>query len=202
MTKPQSRKLPIVDPYALPIFNGVSVNKIEIEQNGDLHVTFDLPTPTHTTHFRTDVQGKRSFDLYEDPVLRDAAAALFQLLRERINQPDPDRAGIDCMKCTESTCCREYDVFVANSDIERIATHLKISREEVERDRLTPLLDWTGDFAFHLAQDEDEEGKKCTFLKRDAGGSMRCSIYEARPQLCRDFDHQDCTLFDGGGSAE
>lgn len=207
MSKAKKTSLPVLnqspaasaDPYALPAFNGVSVNKIEIEQNGDVHVTFDLPTPNQNHHYRIDVQGKRSFDLYEDPELRDAAQALFKLLRARIDQVDPERAVIDCMKCKESNCCREYDVFVTDKDVDRLAEHLGIEREVVERDMLTAHVDWTGDFRFHLAQNEDEQGGKCVFLARDdKSGAMRCSVYEGRPQLCRDFDHHDCTLFDSG----
>ena len=94
---------------SLPLFNGVSISKLEVEQNGDLHVEFDLPTPTHSVNYRTDIIGKRLFDLYEDAELRDAARALFKLVRERLAVPDPDREGIDCRNCRESRCCREYD---------------------------------------------------------------------------------------------
>src|SRR5690348_12106145 len=90
-------------------FNGVSISKIEIEQDGDLHVEFDLPTPLEqqSPHHRTDIVAKRTFDVYEDPELMAAARELFRLLRARVEAPDPFRMEIDCRRCQESSCCRE-----------------------------------------------------------------------------------------------
>ena len=33
------------------------------------------------------------------------------------------------------------------------------------------------------------------FLKETAEGSMRCSVYRHRPQICRDFDEKTCDDF-------
>jgi Fe-S-cluster containining protein len=186
---------------SLPLFNGVSISKLELEQNGDLHVEFDLPTPTHSVNYRTDIVAKRSFDLYEDEELRDAARALFKLVRKRLAEPDPDRAGIDCMKCQESRCCREYDVLISTADQEVLAEHLKVPLAEVRKKYLTKLNDWTGDFDYELRKDKDDFGPKCVFLARTPQGGTRCTVYEARPALCRDFDEHDCTLFDDQGQA-
>ena len=182
----------------LPQVNGVSISKIELEQNGDVHVEFDLPTPAHSTSYRTDVLGRRSFDVYDDPELQAAARKLFQVIRAKMGQPDPLRVGIDCMKCNESRCCREYEVFVEAEDVTRLAKHLGLSEKQVAADYLVADGDWTGDYRHRLAKDKDKVGEKCVFLKRQKG-AMRCSIYEGRPNLCRGFDEADCTLFDNGG---
>jgi Fe-S-cluster containining protein len=185
-------------PKALPPLNGVSISKIELEQNGDLHVEFDLPTPEHTTLYRTDVLARRSFDVYEDPELLAAAKKLFRVLQERMLQPDPSREGIDCMRCKESQCCREYDVFVDAEDVARLSAHLGLSQAETAARHLTTEPDWTGDYKFRLKKNKDAAGEKCVFLKRDRKTQhMRCGVYEARPNLCRSFSERDCTLFDG-----
>lgn len=184
-------------------FNGVSISKIEIEQDGDLHVEFDLPTPLaqQTPHHRTDIVAKRTFDVYRDPELMRAAQKLFQLLRARVEVPDPHRVEIDCMHCQESRCCREYEVFVDDEDVARLAEHTGKSKKVLLEKHLDPRPDWTGDFGYRLRRVKDEQGERCSFLKRDKTGRMRCSVYQARPGLCRSFDEHDCTLFDADGTA-
>lgn len=186
----------------LPLFNGVSLSKIEIEQNGDVHVEFDLPTlpEQQSVHYRTDVVGKRTFDVYKDAELHSAAQALFKLLRRRLDEPEPERLGVSCSQCSESRCCRDYEVFLSQRDAEALATHLGLPLAELRDRHLEALPDWSGDFPYQLAKEDDHLGAKCTFLRRHAeSGTMRCSIYEARPFLCRDFEERDCTLFDEGG---
>ena len=189
---------------SLPELNGVSISKIELEQDGDLHVEFDLPTPKaqQSPHHRTDIVAKRTFDVYEDKELQEAARTLFRLLRERIAVPDPHRVEIDCMRCKESRCCREYDVFVDEDDRQRLAEHLGMSPAAVLKKHLVERPDWTGDYRYRLKKLRDKAGERCSFLKRDQGsGRMRCSVDAGRPTLCRTFDEHDCTLFDDDGRA-
>lgn len=186
----------------LPMLNGVSVSKLELEQNGDLHVEFDLPTPNElqTLTYRTDILARRSFDVYDDPELREAAAALFKVVRARLQVADPERQDISCMNCKASRCCREYDVFVEAADVAVLREHLGLSEKELVALALDPKPDWTGDYPYRLRKDEDEQGDKCVFLKPDAqSGQMRCSVYAARPALCRSFDERDCRLYDDNG---
>jgi Fe-S-cluster containining protein len=185
---------------SLPAFNGVSVSKIEIQQNGDLSVEFDLPTPVdlQNTAWRTDIQGKRTFDVYEDPEMLEAAKGLFRVLQKRMHVPDPARVGIDCMKCTESSCCREYDVFIDSEDVKRLSAHVKLDLKGLLAKHIDERPDWSGDFKYRLRRVKDGDRDRCTFLLRDeVSGRMRCSIYEGRPNLCRSFDERDCTLYDG-----
>jgi Fe-S-cluster containining protein len=85
------------------------------------------------------------------------------------------RDEYDCCKC--ANCCKHYDIRIEQEDIPAIAEYL----EQTE-----------SDFALkYLRRDKDEAGvfivddKPCSFL--DADG--KCRIYEARPQVCRDFPH-------------
>jgi Fe-S-cluster containining protein len=191
-------------PRPLPPFNGVSISKIELEQDGDLHVEYDLPTPKdqQSPHHRTDIVAKRTFDVYEDKELMLAARQLFRLLRLRLEKPDPGRAEIDCMRCKESRCCREYDVFVDDEDVVRLSAFLSKPEAALAKEHLDARPDWTGDYRYRLRKVKDDLGERCNFLLRDTkSGRMRCSVYEARPNLCRSFDEHDCTLFDDDGKA-
>lgn len=82
-------------------------------------------------------------------------------------------AAIDCTTC--GNCCRESGVAVTADEIERLAGRMGISAEEFE--------------SRHIAEDNDYGEKfmpetPCPFL----GGNL-CTIYEDRPQVCRDYPH-------------
>jgi Fe-S-cluster containining protein len=85
-------------------------------------------------------------------------------------------ARIDCTRC--ANCCKTMQPGLTDEDIERIAAHLGVSQEEL--------------VAAHLEVDPEEGGQRtkvapCPFL----GGDDRCTIYEVRPQACRDFPRTD-----------
>jgi Fe-S-cluster containining protein len=92
---------------------------------------------------------------------------------------------IDCRAC--ASCCKVAETNVSDRDIERLAKHLGIStREFVET--------YTTASAF--------EGKETILRRRDSGciflDGNDCTIYEARPDTCRNFPH----LVRGAGSLE
>jgi hypothetical protein len=98
-------------------------------------------------------------------------------------------AEIDCRTC--ANCCRVAETDVTERDIARLARYLGISpREFVEQ--------YTTTSAF--------EQKEPILRRRDTGciflgtGAQQndCTIYEARPDTCRDFPH----LMRGAGSFE
>ncbi|HTA43026.1 MAG TPA: YkgJ family cysteine cluster protein [Bryobacteraceae bacterium] len=92
---------------------------------------------------------------------------------------------IDCRSC--ASCCKVAETDVTKRDIDRLARYLGISsREFIER--------YTTMSAF-----EQEE----PILRRRESGCIfldgnDCSIYEVRPDTCRDFPH----LIRGAGSFE
>lgn len=94
----------------------------------------------------------------------------FQILATRVQQ------DIDCTTC--ANCCRCSVVAVSEPDIERLASYLAATAEEVTRAYTVP--------------DPDEPSARilrstregCVFLD----GNL-CRVYEARPKTCRDFPH-------------
>jgi Fe-S-cluster containining protein len=83
---------------------------------------------------------------------------------------------IDCTRCAH--CCKTMEPGLTSEDIDRIAAHLRLTREEL--------------IAAYLVEDRDEGGYRmktapCPLL----GPDDRCTIYAVRPQACREFPHTD-----------
>ena len=176
--------------------NGLSIHSLNINQGGDLEIEFDLPCEQTTDRWQTTKRGSRVFDVYEDEEMQELVQQLFDVVRDRVREPDPERVEIHCDQCKTSSCCRKYNVLVKPSDVERLATGFGISVEEVERRYLDDGVDWCEDYEYQLKCDDDEEGEeKCLFLKENDLGQMRCSIYEFRPEICRSFDMKTCDDF-------
>jgi Fe-S-cluster containining protein len=113
----------------------------------------------------------------------------FRFLRSLKMVPNPDRIDalardlhaqafgrIDCTRC--ANCCKTMPPAVSAEDIHRISARLGMSEEAF--------------IAGYLVVDEDEGGYRmktapCPFLGRDD----RCTIYEVRPEVCREFPHTD-----------
>jgi Fe-S-cluster containining protein len=81
----------------------------------------------------------------------------------------------DCLSC--ANCCKTTSPIFYNRDIERLAKHFKIK---------------PGDFIErYLKIDEDKDyvlrQAPCPFL----GTDNYCSVYENRPNACREYPHTD-----------
>jgi Fe-S-cluster containining protein len=176
--------------------NGLSIHKLNVNQDGTLEVVFDLPHEQTTAQWHSQLRGIRSFDVYSDKELEEACRRLFQIVRARVEEPDPERLAVHCDRCKTSSCCRKYNVLLKDEDIERLAAGLAISVLELYERYTAPAVDWCGDYARQLTSDTDLDGEeKCVFLKQTAGGRWHCSVYEHRPQICRDFDMNTCDDF-------
>ena len=180
-----------------PLFalNGLSVDQISINQDGELKVLFDLPVVQTTAGYHQQLQGVRTFDVYQDPELQRLCRDLFRAIRSRVEKPDPERLKVSCDRCKCSDCCRNYNVLVTEADGQRLQKALGLPAEEFRERYLRPAVDWCEDYPFQLAVDQDVRGEKCIFLKESPGGQMRCSVYEHRPLICRDFDEKACDDF-------
>jgi Fe-S-cluster containining protein len=82
---------------------------------------------------------------------------------------------IDCTVC--ANCCRVASVEVSDRDIDRLARFLKIKRQK---------------FIDEYTVENEKEGT--TDLRRTATGCVflsgnDCTIYEERPDICRNFPH-------------
>ena len=80
---------------------------------------------------------------------------------------------IDCLQC--ANCCKTTSPIFRDTDIRRIAKHLRIKESKFISD--------------YLRMDEDSDyvlqKSPCAFLGED----NECSIYEHRPLACREYPH-------------
>jgi Fe-S-cluster containining protein len=81
---------------------------------------------------------------------------------------------VDCTRC--ANCCKTMGITFDKEDIERIARHLN-----------TPMADF---IEAHLEVDQENgqyktRPKPCPFL----GDDNRCTIYDVRPTVCRQYPH-------------
>lgn len=82
---------------------------------------------------------------------------------------------IDCLEC--ANCCTTTGPLLTDTDIKRVAKHLRI--KEVEFVAQYVRVDKDGDQVF--------KSMPCPFL----GADNYCSVYEHRPKACREYPHTD-----------
>ena len=100
------------------------------------------------------------------------------------------RTFYNCRECP-AFCCSVYPrVRVEKEDIERLAEHFEISFEEAEK-RFTKQC---GDERVLRRKKDALLGETCKFLDPETRG---CTIYEARPEICRTYpDRPRCVYYD------
>lgn len=82
---------------------------------------------------------------------------------------------INCLDC--GNCCSTTPALITDKDAQRISRHLKISLKDFYQQFIRR--DEDGDDIFKLTP--------CVFL----GSDNYCSIYEVRPNACREYPHTD-----------
>lgn len=80
---------------------------------------------------------------------------------------------IDCLEC--GNCCRTTGPLLLNKDIDRLAKHKGLRPSEFTEQYLR--VDEDHDYVF--------KSMPCPFL----GNDNYCSVYEDRPNACRDYPH-------------
>ena len=100
------------------------------------------------------------------------------------------RRYYDCSKCP-AYCCAIYDlVEVTRGDVERLARHFGVDYETALR-RFTKR---DGEERVLRRKADPVLGRACRFLDLK---TRRCTVYEARPQTCRDYPTRArCALYD------
>jgi Fe-S-cluster containining protein len=86
----------------------------------------------------------------------------------------------DCSKCP-GYCCSYPRIEVKDRDVKRLARHFGLDFAEAEK-RFTRLYE-PGERVLKHRKDEIY-GSICRFFDTDA---RRCTVYEARPRVCRDY---------------
>jgi hypothetical protein len=87
----------------------------------------------------------------------------------------------DCDRCP-AYCCSYARIEVKPRDIARLAKHFSITPLQATR-RFTKLGEDEGEIVLRHQKDE-HFGTACRFLDTT---TRRCTVYEARPAVCRDF---------------
>ena len=101
------------------------------------------------------------------------------------------RKGYDCLDCP-AYCCSYAHIPVTQEDARRLAEHFGLDEEGARRrffkkgDADSPLV---------LRHKADEHfGTICRFIDTETRG---CTVYEARPAICREFPSQKrCGYYD------
>lgn len=95
------------------------------------------------------------------------------------NNGETPKLSYDCAKCP-AYCCSYDAIGVTRRDVKRLARHFDIEVETAER-RFTKMHD---DVRVLRHQKDAIYGSVCMFLDTKA---RRCTIYDARPQVCREY---------------
>ncbi len=89
----------------------------------------------------------------------------------------------DCSKCP-GYCCSYPRIEVKKRDIERLAKHFELSFTEAKRRFTKEYKADEGTETILRHQKDDTYGTICRFFDTD---ERRCTIYTARPGVCRDY---------------
>lgn len=87
--------------------------------------------------------------------------------------------NIDCLAC--ANCCKTTSPIFQPKDIDRLAKHFRVRPAEFIEQYLH--VDEDNDYVLNVAP--------CPFL----GADNYCSVYEARPNACREYPHTDRKRF-------
>ncbi len=96
----------------------------------------------------------------------------------------------DCAQCP-GYCCSYPRIEVKDSDVKRLAKHFDMTKEAAQK-KFTRL--WEPGERILRHQKDEIYGSICRFFDTD---ERRCTIYEARPAVCRQYpDGKTCGYFD------
>ena len=96
----------------------------------------------------------------------------------------------DCLKCP-GYCCSYPLIALDKRDVERLAKHHNMSFDEA---KATFTKEAHGRKYAMRRQNDEHYGRICRFFDTD---ERRCTIYEARPKICREFpSSKKCGYYD------
>ncbi|MCL4744083.1 MAG: YkgJ family cysteine cluster protein [Burkholderiaceae bacterium] len=106
---------------------------------------------------------------------------------------DSPRPQYDCSKCP-GYCCSYPRIEVSDADLKRLARHFSIEVDAAEK-RFTRVWRSKEGFERVLRHQKDSVYKTiCRFFDTDA---RRCTIYKARPGVCREYpDRAKCGYYE------
>jgi uncharacterized protein len=114
--------------------------------------------------------------LLMEKLVKSKPKNLDKIVHELHNQ---EFAEIDCLECAR--CCKSLGPMLFESDIDRMASALKIKTSKFKDEYIKT--DEDGDYIFNQSP--------CPFLCHD----NLCMIYTNRPKACREYPHTDRKRF-------
>ena len=97
----------------------------------------------------------------------------------------------DCLNCP-GYCCTYPRIEVKKSDVKRLAKHFGLTEDQA-REKFTRKGQDPGERILRRREDEHYV-TACKFLDED---TRNCTIYEARPEICREYPGLDrCGYYD------
>lgn len=95
-----------------------------------------------------------------------------------------NKKKFNCLKCP-AYCCSYAHIPVTKRDLKRLAKHFSVDEDEAKK-RFTKKGDKASPRVLRHTTDEHFISS-CMFLDKE---TRNCTIYEGRPQICRDFPTQ------------
>lgn len=113
-------------------------------------------------------ENKKFLDRLKKALPKDLDKQFHQLHEEAFEH-------IDCLRC--ANCCKTTSPIFKQKDIERLAAHFRMKPSQFIQQYL------------HIDEDNDYvlNSSPCPFL----GDDNYCSVYEQRPNACREYPHTD-----------
>jgi len=114
------------------------------------------------------------------------------MARNARSAPSQKKVDYDCSKCP-GYCCTYPRIEVKDKDLKRLARHFDLDLETAGR-RFTRFYK-DGALRERILRHQKDEiyGSICRFFDTEA---RRCTIYEARPSVCRDYpDGRTCGYY-------
>jgi len=108
---------------------------------------------------------------------------------------------VDCLRCTNSACCREYEIWVDREEYERFqglgldSSFVTATETALEKtpgieitNSLLAMLDFIHQGEAGFARARKKPDGYCVLL----GPDMLCTIYEYRPKCCAEYTTERC----------
>jgi Fe-S-cluster containining protein len=129
----------------------------------------------------------RTLALADYPDLDSAMKKVVDVVRSILAKPYREYDARRCDRCVKSDCCSFERILVTEEEVARIVDFLGEPRSAIDR-----YAAFEPDLGGYFTHRLKHRNGHCVFLKSN-GVQMRCSVYEARPEVCREYDAGTCT---------